>query len=612
MEVILTDTVAKAAALEQFLPNYSVRCTFGGLEEFPRTEISVDIERQFKPKFKIPRAKRQLVAELKRLCTKATRLYIATDIGIIGEYIGWRITRALKLDLNKTKRLLFSSLTESSLKAAMQDESKSNFDPRQIQAFQARLICDRLVSFQISPLLSKSLGTDVLVNGRQAYLLGCLSRARGEGSASRFEIHLQFTHGLSSNFQKVFDTRTRGVSFLDRMCRSEFKVARDDGLSEKIRIKPFTTYSLIRHAHEELHADVPSVLQSAWRLYHFGKISFIMTDSTYIEENLVKQIRQEITDSVCPEEILQDVSDKPIEAIRVANPTVPELAGNIPFLDKLLYHIIWRNTVYSQLDDCITRTISLTCKETGDVECTTLLSPTLDKNHPLSRDSNSADDIRLLCMTAFETKEDTASMYDIASFNSRNDCAGAAFSFDNLDIPGCQNLLMSMSPTFKFEWNSPDKSCPVTCYPSSPNNSLTPLGEKACKFLETHFPKLVSDDFLKTIEHKFKDIEDGTDDWTEVADLVQKSIYPAINRLRKGKAVLEPRAVRHPRVLGLHPSTGEQIKVVKAKYGPCLMMGRGEKCVYFKITKSQYDTLCLNTAIPLLDRRRLLNSRSFI
>ena len=591
MEVILTDTFANATAVKKHLPSHNVRCTFGGLEEFPKNEMAIDVEKQFKPKYKIPRAKRQLVAELKRLCQKAVTIHVATDTGIIGEYVAWRIVRALKLDMNKTKRLRFTSLTEPSLKHALHDSS-NHFDLKRIEAFQARLVCDRLVRFQISPLLSKFAGVDITLGRRQASVLGCLSRARERLSETRFDIILQFYHGLSSSIQKQFETRNQSISFLERVSRSQFRIARDDGLSNKTRIKPFTTYSLIRYAHKAAMADVSSVLEAAWRLYHFGKITFILTDSELV-------VKQSLREPVSPE-----ISGE--QSIRVTNLSLPQLEGNIPILDKVLYCAIWKHTMYSQLGDCITRKLTLTSESGDDIVCEVSLSPTLDTENPFSKESISDNDVRLRSVTAYESKGGTISRYDLASFNDRNDCSGSAFPFDNLNIPG-KDLLVSASPTSRLASDLRTRHSPISCDPQPPNSYLTPVGEKVTLFLSTHFPKLISDDFIRTIECKFKDVELGKDDWTEVADFVQKTIYPAINKLRKGKAILEPRAIRHPRALGFHPSTKEQIKVVKAKYGPCLMMGRGEQCLYFKITRAQYDTLHLETALPLLDRRRHLS-----
>lgn len=605
MEVILTDTAAKFQAIKQRLPSYTVRCTFGGLEEFPRNEVAVDIDRQFKPKFKIPRAKRQLVAELKRLCQKATTIYIATDIGIIGEYVGWRIARALKLDSNRTKRLSFASLTESGLKSALQNKSAHGFDHKRIEAFQARLVCDRLVRFQISPLLSKFTGTDVVVGRRHASIFGCVSRARETPPyGTRFDLNIRFEGGLSSTFQKTFETKDQAASFVERMSRSRFEIAKDNGHSGA-KLMPFTTHSLIRHTNRTILADVSTVLEAAWRLYHFGKITFVLTDSTLVERDPAEKVHRGIDSNI---ERLDDV-DGFAQAIHVTDPSLPWLEGNIPLLDKTLYHEIWKRTVYSQLDDCVTRTVTLTSRETGDITCEISMSRTLDQENIFSNRSLTNEMIQLRSITALETPYGTISTFDLACFNFHNGFKGTTYPFDNLNLHGCKDVLWTAAPKWKIECKT---NSPVTCDSQSNNIVLTPLGEKVLTFLRTHFPRLTSSDFIATVESKFEDIETGKDDWTEVADFVQKSIYPAINRLRKGKAILEPRAVRHPRALGYHPSTGEHIKVVKAKYGPCLMMGRGEKCTYFKITKSQYDTLDLDTAIPLLDRRRLLDSQSHL
>ena len=598
MEVILTDTVTKTQIIKRQLPAYNVRCTFGGLEEFPKCELAVDIEKQFKPKFKIPRTKRQLVAELKRLCRNATVIYIATDIGIIGEYIGWRIVRALKLDMDKTKRLSFASLTESTLRSALQKTSACGFDHRQIEAFQARLVCDRLVRFQISPILSRYTGTDVIITRRHVSVLSCISRARKTRSA--ITIHMRFNDGLCSTFQRTFETTKQATSFVDRMSRSDFKIAKDDGLVKQ-KLMPFTTYSLLIFGHSVLFADVQAVLEAAQRLYHFGKITFILTDSLLIKQDAVAKIHRGYVEADSKYK-LENLN----EAIRVTDQSLPRLEGNIPELDKIIYHAIWKRTMYSQIDDCASRTLTLSCPDADVVTCEVSLSPTLDSDNPFSKESVSDKSILLRSITAFEAAEASISTYDLACFNLETECTSAMYPFDNLDIHGRSHVQWSASPTCRYDANP---GSPVTRQQTSSNISLTPVGEKVCAFMEAHFPKLVSSDFIKLIESKFKDIENGKDDWTEVADFVQKSIYPTINRLRKGKAVQEPRAVRHPRSLGFHPSTRQEIKVVKAKYGPCLMMGRGDKCLYFKISKSQYDMLQLDTAVPLLDRRRVLNTR---
>lgn len=603
--MILTDDVTKARGISRQLPSYLVRCTFGNLEDFPRDELGIDIQKTFQPKMKIIKTKKSLLAELKRICTRASTICIATDISSEGEYRAWHIAKALRLDLNKTCRVPFTSLAEfcTVCKEATRNPRHSEyfFENRLIEAFQTRLVCNRLMEIQISPFISKLINSQVRMSGSHWPLLRCLvSNTNPEHKTfCRYEIKLQFAHGVQSSFEKYFATHQEGIDFLECISRTKFGVIRDTGL-ESTKVSPFTTYSLMKHVnyHRLFCRETASNISEALSRLHFnGKIY----NKIVIEKPLASGTT---TTTTTANKIERQQKNQQIHVTNINQTYIQE---NAPELDKLLYHFIWRNTMYSQSNDCSKRTLVLGT-ESLIIQSHISLSRSLDRNSVLFKDVVSKDDIRLTKLEAIVSNNCSRSANDIADFNCEAGCDGTMLCLDNWNMSRLDPLFV-YEPTSEIRMSSAD-NFKVSQSAGKSYIRLSQDGRTAVQFLQKNFPQLLSREFQSKLQQKFMDVDLGKDVYPNVTAYLQDSVFPTVRRLRKGRDLSEPRAIRHPRILGSHPECGRQIKVVKARYGPCLMLGQSLDCYWFKISKIQYDTLDLDTALTLILRRQKAQTSS--
>lgn len=577
MNLILTDDPIIARAISGRMPRFVIRCTFGCLEDFPKSELGIDIKHHFRAKLKVIRAKRPMVADLRRLCNKASLVFIATAQGMAGEYLGWSMSKALKINLLKLCRVPFTNVHDFCITCehVACSSLRQPFNMKLVEAFKARLVCDRLLRFQLSPLVSRYIKSQASVGFRHWAAFKCLlANEKISPSGVHFKIQLQFANGLYSSLERSFPTREEGLALMRRIGRSTFKVCADTGLI-KHKTLPLTSYSLLQHAQETslFGQETCHILDAVGRLRRFGLIS-----RSTIGENGEKEVW-------------------------TANLGQKYFRGDVPEIDKILYELISKNTSCIDRDDCYTRDLTLNV-DGIEIQGHVLLSRSLDSDNPFLKTSISEDNIVLTSLEAIQSDGDTRSAYEIANMNCKAGCDDSCFRFDNLDVMYFDQFFERV-PTVKLTacWEGGTFS-KVTNSPGQTNIKLSPVGRSAAKFVEKHFAHLLTLKFQNDLQQKLDNVKIGTADSNHVASYLQNSIHPAIVRLKRGSVRDLPRAVRHPRILGNHPQSNDVIKVVKAKYGPCLVMGDDASCIWLKISKIQYESLNLECAIPLLERRQ--------
>jgi len=362
--LVIVESPAKAKTIEKFLgKDFTVKSSFGHIRDLPGKNISVDIENDFAPDYVIPDDKKKIVAELRKLAKEAETVWLASDEDREGEAISWHLLEALNLKEEKTKRIVFHEITKSAITKAVENPRKINKDL--VDAQQARRVLDRLVGYELSPVLWKKIKPSLSAGRVQSVAVRLIVERENEildfKYTSAYKVVANFVVSnnaiLKAELPQRFKTKAEAESFLNKCKSAEFTI---DNLETKPAKKspsaPFTTSTLQQEASRKLGFSVSQTMTVAQRLYEAGKITYMRTDSVNLSNDAIGAARKEITSSY-GEEYSQvrnfttksKGAQEAHEAIRPAYMNEPTFLGD-PGQTRL-YELIWKRTIASQMTD---------------------------------------------------------------------------------------------------------------------------------------------------------------------------------------------------------------------------------------------------------------------
>jgi DNA topoisomerase I len=300
--LVIVESPAKAKTIEKFLgKDYTVASSFGHIADLPTKELGVDTEGDFKPKYIVNKDKKDVVSKLRKLSKDAETVWLASDEDREGEAIAWHLAEELKLDKNKTKRIVFHEITKSAILKAIDNPRSINYNL--VNAQQARRVLDRLVGYELSPVLWRKVKGGLSAGRVQSVSVRLIVEREREildfNAEASFRIDAEFTNEEGKTFKaklpKNFDTKEEAEKFLQQNIGADFKVA---DLSTKPAKKspapPFTTSTLQQEAARKLYFSVSKTMTMAQRLYEAGHITYMRTDSVNLSEDARKGAQKEI------------------------------------------------------------------------------------------------------------------------------------------------------------------------------------------------------------------------------------------------------------------------------------------------------------------------------
>lgn len=362
--LVIVESPAKAKTIEKFLGNdFMVRSSFGHIRDLHGKNLSVDIDKGFEPQYIIPVDKKKLVAELKKLAKEAETVWLASDEDREGEAISWHLLEALELNENKTKRIVFHEITKNAITKAVEHPRK--IDRNLVDAQQARRVLDRLVGYELSPVLWKKVKPSLSAGRVQSVAVRLIvereREIQGFESESAFRVIANFIVAgntvLKAELPKRFSTKAEAENFLKSCANAEFVI---EGLetkpSKKSPAAPFTTSTLQQEASRKLGFSVSQTMTVAQKLYESGRITYMRTDSVNLSDDAIAAAKQEITQSFGAEysqvrkfATKSKGAQEAHEAIRPTYMNVHTISGD-PSLSRL-YELIWKRAVASQMSD---------------------------------------------------------------------------------------------------------------------------------------------------------------------------------------------------------------------------------------------------------------------
>ncbi|OXB06205.1 type I DNA topoisomerase [Flavobacterium pectinovorum] len=362
--LVIVESPAKAKTIEKFLgSDFQVESSYGHIADLPSKEIGVDVENGFKPKYEVSPDKKALVSKLKTLSKNAEMVWLASDEDREGEAISWHLAEELKLDVKKTKRIVFHEITKSAILKAI--ENPREIDYNLVNAQQARRVLDRLVGYELSPVLWRKIKGGLSAGRVQSVSVRLIVEREREiqnfNAVASYSVVAEFVNEAGKAFKaklpKNFNTKKEAEDFLKQNIGSQYKVADlETKPTKKSPTAPFTTSTLQQEAARKLYLPVGITMQLAQRLYEAGLITYMRTDSVNLSKDAMDAAEAEIIKSYGKEfskpRTFANKSKGAQEAHEAIRPTdMSRHTVNIDRDQARLYDLIWKRTLASQMSD---------------------------------------------------------------------------------------------------------------------------------------------------------------------------------------------------------------------------------------------------------------------
>lgn len=605
--LVIVESPAKAKTIEKFLgSDYVVKSSLGHIRDLPKKGMSIDKEHGFAPTYEIPTDKKKVVAELRKLAKGAT-VWLASDEDREGEAISWHLCEALKLDPKTTKRIVFHEITKPAILAAI--ANPRTLDLNLVDAQQARRVLDRLVGYELSPVLWKKVRPGLSAGRVQSVAVRLIVERERDikkfESASSFKIIAAFKtpsgDDLEAELQDKLSDYANALSLLKISHDASYKItAVEQKPGSRSPGAPFTTSSLQQEAARRLGYGVRQTMSLAQRLYENGHITYMRTDSVnlsgqaigaaeaYITKNFGKdyhQVRQYKTKSAGAQEAH--------EAIRPTNPNA--LTAGDDGQQEKLYNLIWQRFVASQMAPARIE------KTEAVIEMSGQKVPFIAKGEVLSFDGflkvygggkddtilpsiKSGDSLDLQSMAARETFSRPPARYSEASLVKALEEMGIGRPstyaptistiqtrgyVEKTDLEGTVRSVRviaqqngSIDETSEEETTGADRSKLLP----------TAMAEMTTDFLVKYFAPIVDYKFTAKAEGEFDEVADGKIVWHKMIADFYKDFHPLI----AGSAEATRTETSQARTLGTDPKSGKPVIARFGRFGPMLQMGEVE------------------------------------
>ncbi|MEO2050842.1 MAG: type I DNA topoisomerase [Allomuricauda sp.] len=614
--LVIVESPAKAKTIERFLgKDYQVESSFGHIVDLPSKELGVDVENDFKPKYTVDKEKKALVKKLKDLAQKAEIIWLASDEDREGEAISWHLAEELKLDKSKTKRIVFNSITKSAIQKAIENPRDINYNL--VNAQQARRVLDRLVGYELSPVLWKKIKPGLSAGRVQSVAVRLIVEREREIEAfspeASFRIKAEFkTEGgntVAARLNNTFPTKAAAESFLKQNIGADFSVA---DLTKKPAKKspapPFTTSTLQQEASRKLYFSVSRTMQVAQRLYEAGLITYMRTDSVNLSSEALAAAKDAILQNYGEEySQVRNFTGKTKgaqEAHEAIRPTDMKLQS--PQLERdqsKLYELIWKRTLASQMSDAELERTNVKIKASthneefmanGEVVkfdgfLKVYLEGTDDEDSleeqegmlPALRVGEPLENIFISATERFTrppyryTEASLVKKLEELGIGRPSTYAPTISTIQNRGyvekgtIEGTERKYMQLvlengklSDTQLTETVGSDKGKMVP----------TDIGMIVNDFLVDHFTKILDYNFTAKVEEDFDEIAAGEEDWQHMMKNFYKDFHPNVIEVEENAE-----RASGERVLGTDPKTGRQVSVRLGRFGPMVQIGTVEE-----------------------------------
>lgn len=651
--LVIVESPAKAKTIEKFLgKDFKVLSSYGHIRDLKKKDFSIDIDNNYKPVYEIPTDKKKLVETLKDEAAKTSMVWLASDEDREGEAIAWHLYEVLGLRPDNTKRIVFHEITKNAILEAI--EHPRSIDLNRVDAQQARRVLDRIVGFELSPVLWKKVKPALSAGRVQSVAVRLI--VERERDIQQFKAEAAYrviasflltgTHGepveLKAELSKRLKTKEEALALLER-CRSARFSIEDIAVrpTKKSPAPPFTTSTLQQEAARKLGYSVAQTMMIAQKLYESGFITYMRTDSVNLSGLAINTTKEEIV-STLGEKYLKirnyhtktKGAQEAHEAIRPTYVNNHQIEGSAQ--ERRLYELIWKRTFASQMSDAeiekTTATIGLSNGQekfvaVGEVlkfdgflrvymeslddepeENNEKMLPPLQINETLQMKDVEATErftqrppryteaslvrkLEELGIGRPSTYAPTISTIQQREYVEKGEKEGTERSYNQLTLKNDR-----IKDVMKVEITGNEKAKLMP----------TDIGVVVTDFLTEYFPDILDFNFTANVEQEFDHVAEGKLEWEKAIDKFYKVFHPVVEAalaLRMEQKVGERR-------LGVDPKSGRPVSVKIGRFGPLVQIGTPddeEKPQFASLLKGQsMSSITLEEAMKLFDLPRTL------
>ena len=645
--LVIVESPAKAKTIQNYLgkEDYLVKSSFGHIRDLQENKLSVDVEKGFTPEYVIPAEKKRVVADLKKAASSVSTVWLASDEDREGEAISWHLFETLGLKKENTRRIVFHEITKDAITNAV--KNPRDIDMNLVNAQQARRVLDRLVGFELSPVLWRKIQPKLSAGRVQSVALRLVVEREKEIMAFESEPFYRVDavfhpegQPASVKVKATLDTRFHGIDqareFLNDCIGAQFRIS---SVEKKDAVRypapPFTTSTLQQEAGRKLHFPVSVTMRVAQALYERGLITYMRTDSTNLSSLALGTSKKYIIEHFGPEyqktrqfKTKAKGAQEAHEAIRPTFVENTEIEGTAQ--EKKLYNLIWKRTVASQMADAkvlntMMRISSDKRDEKFSVQATQVLFDGFLKLYMEGTDDQEAesDDVILPDLqtgTVMERKVLTAEC-KFTSAPPRYSEPTLVKKLEELGIGRPSTYSSTISTLISgrgyiVKGDKEGKKIPVTNLALKDNavsesskietvgaerGKLLPqeIGMIVTDYLEKNFTDIMDYDFTANVEKDFDQIAGGEQEWNKVIGEFYTPFHKKVEEV-----LHDGNFSRVSREIGVTPD-GFKLTAKFGKYGPFIQKGEGESAQYASLGKGQLiENITLADAIKLFELPR--------
>jgi len=649
--LVIVESPAKARTIARFLgKDYAVESSFGHIVDLPSNEIGVDVDNDFTPKYIIDNEKKTIVKKLKEAVKKAEMIWLASDEDREGEAISWHLVETLNLDKDKTRRIVFNSITKKAIQNAIENPRDINYDL--VNAQQARRVLDRLVGYEVSPVLWKKIRPGLSAGRVQSVAVRLIVEREREIEAfepkASYRIQAEFQTAdkkvFTARLGSTFETREAALAFLEKNIDASFSVANlEKKPAKKSPSAPFTTSTMQQEASRKLGFSVSRTMQVAQRLYEAGLITYMRTDSVNLSGEAIQAARSTITDLYGEKySKVRNYTGKAKgaqEAHEAIRPT--DMTRQNTELERdqsRLYELIWKRTIASQMSDAqLERTqAGISCsghEEQFNAQGEVITFDGFLKVYLEGKDEEDAVEEQQGMLPALDVGEAVYANYIQATQRFtrapyRYTEATLVKKLEELGIGRPSTYAPTISTIqnrgyiekgtvdgherkytqLRLEQNTISEQT-LSEQIGSDRGKMVPtdIGMIVNDFLVANFATILDYNFTAKVEKDFDEIAAGEEDWQKMMRSFYKDFHPNVIEVEENAE-----RASGERVLGTDPKSGRQVAVRLGRFGPMVQIGtvdEEEKPLFASLLPDQsLKTITYEEAMTLFDLPRKLGT----
>lgn len=641
--LVIVESPAKAKTIEGYLgKDYKVASSYGHVRDLPKGDKAIDVKNRFKPTYEVTPDKKEVIKNLKSLVKDAETIYLASDDDREGEAISWHLKEVLNLKDSNTKRIVFREITKNAIIKAIENPRGIDYDL--VNAQQARRILDRLVGFELSPILWKKIKTGLSAGRVQSVAVRLIVEREREiehhNSKSSFRITAIFEvegKTFQAELPKKFDTKAEAEAFLKNCLQAEFSVANlEKKPTKKTPAPPFTTSTLQQEASRKLYFSVAQTMSVAQKLYEAGKISYMRTDSVNLSEDAMNSAKNAINSAYGANyhksrkfTTKTEGAQEAHEAIRPTDFSEHHAGGDRN--EQRLYELIWKRAIASQMSDAELEKTTITVKisnspqnlvATGEViKFDGFLKVYLEDTDEEPEEDETGDKsllpplnigqaLNLQEMKGRETFSRPAPRYTEASLVKK---------LEELGIGRPSTYAPTISTIQKREYvikesrdgtsrNYVEMTIAKGNFKESAKTEITGAEKQKLfptniamvvnDFLVEHFPNVIDFSFTARVEKEFDDIASGGQNWEDMIG----SFYGKFHQSVEETEQVSRQDINSSRLIGVHPVNGKNMTARLGRFGPLVQIGEAddEEKQFASMKKGQFiENITMEEALEL-------------